>query len=61
MTLQMSAAHETATWRMLRIALVIAIAVIAMMALATVVLGIQGTGPLYDIVPDPAGLSGLPF
>ena len=34
---------------------------IVLMAIATALLGVQVPGPFYDIVPDPAGLSGLPF
>lgn len=40
---------------------VILAGVIALMLAATAVFGVQQTGPLYDIVPDPAHLSGLPF
>lgn len=35
--------------------------VIALMLAATAICGVQQTGPLYDIVPDPAHLSGLSF
>lgn len=41
-------------------AVVIFAVVIALMLVATAVLGMQGTGPSYEIVPDPAGVS-LPF
>ena len=41
--------------------LLIAFTVVALMVLATAFMGVQATGPLYDIVPDPAGLSGLSF
>ncbi len=61
MALQTSTSQHSTTWRMLGLVLLIAVGVIALMALATVVLGVQATGPLYDIVPDPAGLSGLAF
>ena len=40
--------------------LIIIAAAIALMLIATAVFGVQGTGPTYDIVPDPAGV-GLPF
>ena len=48
-------------WRVIGYALLIATLIVAVMLLATAVLGIQVNGPSYDIVPDPAGLSGLPF
>lgn len=41
-------------------ALLIVVAVIAVMLVATAVFGVARTGPSFDIVPDPAGL-GLPF
>ena len=37
------------------------VAVVAVIVIATWALGMQLTGPAYDIVPDPAGLSGLSF
>ena len=40
-------------------AVVIGVAIIALMLVATAVFGVQLTGPGYDIVPDPAGI-GLP-
>ncbi len=61
MALQSSSSHETAPWRVIGYALLIATLIVAVMLLATAVLGIQVNGPSYDIVPDPAGLSGLPF
>ena len=45
---------------LLRVLLVVA-AVLVVMAVATVIFGVQGTGPGYDIVPDPAAGLGLPF
>lgn len=39
----------------------ILVAVIAMMLAATAILGVQQPGLLYDIVPDPAHLSGLSY
>jgi hypothetical protein len=41
-------------------ALLIIAAAIAVMLIATAVIGVQGTGETYEIVPDPAGLS-IPF
>jgi hypothetical protein len=41
-------------------ALVVVAAVIAAMLVATAVFGVRLTGPSYEIVPDPAGLT-LPF
>ena len=41
--------------------LLIAAAVIVLLVLATAILGVQVAGPTYEIVPDPAGLSGLSF
>ena len=61
MTLQTSFSQRTTAWQKLGIALVIAVAILALMAITTALLGVQVPGPLYDIVPDPAGLSGLPF
>ena len=40
---------------------VILAAVIALMLAATAILGVTQTGPLYEIVQDPAHLSGLSF
>jgi hypothetical protein len=42
------------------LAILVFVAIIAAMLVATVVFGVARTGPSYDIVPDPAGL-GLPF
>jgi hypothetical protein len=39
--------------------LLIVIAAVAVMFVATVVFGMPGSGPSLEIVPDPAG--GLPF
>jgi len=61
MTLQSSSSSMSTSWRTLGIVLLVAIAIVLLMALATAAFGAQATGPLYDIVPDPAGLSGLPF
>lgn len=61
MSLHTSSLPQTTAWQKLGIALVIAVAILLLMALATALLGVQVPGPLYDIVPDPAGLSGLPF
>jgi hypothetical protein len=60
MSLQTSS-HTSASWRTLGIVLLVAFAIVLLMALATAAFGVQVTGPFYDIVPDPAGLSGLPF
>lgn len=35
------------------------IAIVAVMLLATAILGVRLTGPSYELVPDPAGV--LPF
>ena len=61
MTLQTSSSQRTTDWQKLGIAIVIAVAILVLMAIATALLGVQVPGPFYDIVPDPAGLSGLPF
>ena len=61
MTLPTSSARDTTFWRNLGLVLLIAFTVVALMVLATAFMGVQATGPLYDIVPDPAGLSGLSF
>lgn len=53
--------QRAASYRDLFLALLIAVAVIVLMVAATVILGVQQTGPSYEIVPDPAHLSGLPF
>jgi hypothetical protein len=41
-------------------AFVIVIAIVALMLIATAVFGVQGAGPSYEIVSDPAGVE-LPF
>ncbi len=56
-----SAVTERASARGLAIALVVAAAVIAVMVALTAIIGVYGTGPAYEIAPDPAALSGLPF
>lgn len=53
---QRSAPHRD----LVRVVVILA-AVFALMLAATAILGVQQTGPLYDIVPDPAHLSGLSF
>jgi len=45
---------------LVRVAVFLAV-VIGMMLVATAIFGMGQTGPLYDIVPDPAHLSGLSF
>ena len=45
---------------LVRVLLVLAAAVVAMIAL-TVIFGVGQTGPSYDLVPDPAAAAGLPF
>jgi hypothetical protein len=52
---------RTSSLSTLGLALLIAAAIVAVMALLTVVFGVQAPGPIYDIVPDPAGWAGLPF
>jgi hypothetical protein len=44
---------------LVRVLLIIA-ATIAVMLIATAIFGVQGTGEVYDIVPDPAGV-GVPY
>jgi hypothetical protein len=44
----------------IRVLLIIA-AVIAVVIVATALIGMQQAGPAYDLTPDPAKLSGLPF
>ena len=51
--------RAVSTQDLVRAVLIVAV-VIALMLVATAVLGVQGTGPSYEIVPDPAGVS-LPF
>jgi len=41
-------------------ALVIVVAIVALMLVATAAFGVQGAGPSYEIVSDPAGVE-LPF
>ena len=53
-------AQRVASHRDLVVALLIFTAVIAVMLVATVIIGVVRPGPSYEIVPDPAGL-GLPF
>ena len=55
---QPGVAHETRD-DILRVLLIIA-AVIAVVIIATAMVGMQA-GPAYDLTPDPAKLSGLPF
>jgi hypothetical protein len=57
---QSNLAHETSREDVIRVLLIIA-AVIAVVAIATAMIGMQQAGPAYDLTPDPAGLSGLPF
>jgi hypothetical protein len=45
---------------LVRVLLIVA-AVIVLMLVATVIFGVQQTGPSYEIVPDPASGLGLPF
>ena len=55
---QPTVAHETRD-DVIRVLLIMA-AVIAVVIVATALLGMQA-GPGYDITPDPAKLIGLPF
>lgn len=48
------------TEALVRVLLILA-AVVAVIIVATAVLGMQQIGPNYDITLDPAHLSGLPF
>jgi|ABSN01.1.fsa_nt_gi hypothetical protein len=61
MSLQESTEGKRATSRdLIRVLVLLAVA-IALMVAATAIFGMGQTGPLYEIVPDPAHLSGLPF
>ncbi len=51
---------QRATYQDLVRVLVIIVAAIALMAIVSAIVGVQATGPSYQIVPDPAGVS-LPF
>jgi hypothetical protein len=62
MTLPRTTARQRATsTRDLARALLIAGAVVVAMLVLTAAFGVQQAGPAYDVVPDPAALSGLPF
>jgi hypothetical protein len=61
MTLHRSTPEKATSISRLGLALLIAAAIVAGMLLLTSVFGVQATGPVYDIVPDPASWSGLPF
>lgn len=61
MTLHPSTHERTSTLSTLGLALLIAAAIVAVMVLLTVIFGVQVPGPVYDLVPDPAGFAGLPF
>lgn len=61
MTLHPSTSEKVPSLSSLGLALLIAAAIVAGMLLLTAILGVQATGPIYDIVPDPASLAGLPF
>ena len=42
-------------------ALIVAAAIVVAMLALNVIFGVQQAGPSYDLMPDPASLSGLPF
>jgi hypothetical protein len=44
----------------IRVLLIVA-AAIAVIVVATALIGMQQAGPVYDFTPDPAKLSGRPF
>lgn len=58
------ALHQPALGRtseyLVRVLFILA-AVLAVIAIATAVFGVQISGPSYDLTVDPAHLSGLPF
>jgi hypothetical protein len=56
---QPGVAHATRD-DVIRVLLLLA-TVIAVVVIATALVGMAHAGPAYDITPDPAGLSGLPF
>jgi ABC-type transporter Mla subunit MlaD len=62
MALQQTTFGERATsfHALVRVVLVLAVVIVAMIAL-TAVFGVGQTGPSYDFVPDPAAAAGLPF
>ena len=53
-------AHETSREDVIRVLLIVA-TVIAVVIIATAMIGMAQAGPAYDLTPDPARLSGLPF
>ena len=59
MALHRSILEQRASYQGLLIAVVIAVAVVAAMLIATAIFGVRLEGPSYEIVPDPAGM--LPF
>ena len=61
MALQPSTIAQGSSSRALLLALLVALAVIALMILATAIFGFNQAGPSYEIAPDPAHLVGLPF
>jgi hypothetical protein len=61
MALQQSTlGQRVASHQQLLLALLVFVAVIAVMLVATAIFGVTRIGPSYEIVPDPAGLA-LPF
>jgi ABC-type transporter Mla subunit MlaD len=58
---QATAEQQAASFHDLLRALLMAALVVAAMLALTALFGVQETGPTYDIVADPAQLSGLPF
>ena len=57
---QITHGQGTASYQYLVRALLVIGAVIVLMLVATAILGFQGTGPSFELTPDPAGLA-LPF
>ena len=61
MALHQSTHEERAgSYQSLLWVLVIIAAAIAVLLVVTAIMGVQGTGPSLELVPDPAGVS-LPF
>jgi hypothetical protein len=61
MTLPQTTVARGGSLRDLARALVVAAAIVVVTIALDVVLGVHQSGPSYDLVPDPASLSGLPF
>jgi hypothetical protein len=57
---QSTHAERAGSYQSLLWVLVIIAAAVALLLVLTVILGVPGTGPSLELVPDPAGVS-LPF